>query len=1153
MTTPLQAVPDTQPQTSTEAAHRSDLYPPSFADITRVALREVLDRDHPTPVIDIDSTWLFCRDTRLPADTLTPPAVYTLVDGVIEFFTGGLNWTEAQPLGLYRSPVPGPMATAVEGLDRTALLALFAGTRQVLEMRYSQAIDKYWDTPQQHGKTRRVSFVEQRVRTLRLECQLRVDEGEMDSALYYMLDAALKQSDDKQKNHVPAHGVFGLSLIADNATPMDLCGVFVLTSVRSAVSPASDNQSLGAALLYTPHAGIEAFDSLKQLTDSLSARLIIPASRVGLLSALELQALERLDAGNPTHAPGWQYTPLGSDFMSQLFSRQVTQQKADFAHAVKLAKSLEMDHRSFERLLLQLLKPKTHFDDQIRLHRHDDGLIHARLPGWWQTMNATERSQWLELARHWGEQAVELHRNSVAHFKGEESNPETFVDSYIDSMLDAALKKHGITLAPERIGVTVWHDNRLTRAGFGLTPQGGLPEFKQFSLRGLVHERAETVKFNSAASIRVTDESGKALEKVTPKFIRTVLGQIDTPKAFEDFLTLHLKTSPCAQQLRKTQITLMLVQMRMALLQLEQQSFPLKGRQWLAAVIDAPDARKRAQVDGNRIEARFLKVHNTRLANLLLVVPAGKLESGPVVLCTFGAPDGVVVRWFDSLFHLKTAFLEQEKFRPYLAQQIPAPLRPTTMGILEYDKWLKHWRLPDAMRYMTQPLPIPAVVFHPVTFAPQTKDFLEESHEIKIEHLIAEAQARMADISSTGQSNTLDLIANIALLFLPPPIALPLALGAGFYEAWSGFRKFDADDLEGATQEFISALGYVAVAGAGAVLQPEASGDLLAQTPKRPHLVRTVGRNGQRQIGYLLSPAVAPHFPDAEMRVANDASRFLAVTLDDEACYVRRRFNLFGHSRLYRLDARGGNMLIHADEYAVRNSKGVWALAGGHAARLTLAAAKAAKAALNALTESWPMTEAVVDDTERAQFVTHYRRLSDYSNTEQLPEIAAYSEGGSATINRLLRAGTRNVQTDQFLAQFYQLNELRDVAFRAAYISHAGLERLEQQLGAVFADPGVQSASLNRINASRWSQDNFVTQNATAGNRPAFFIFDGSIAKKNMFTSFLGDHVAIAPSTRLQLQALRQSGGYVYAYFAAPQHIAREVYDLYSGERELMV
>lgn len=1156
MTTLLSPVAGGSPESVLDAALRHDLYPPDFADITRAALREVLDRDHPGVTIDIDRTWLFCRDKRLPANTPMPPAVYTLIESVIELFTGGLNWTKAEPLGLFNSAAPGPLAVEIHGLSPAALLILFAETRQILEARYTQAIDAYWDTSQPNGKTRRISFVEQRVQTLKLECQRRVEEGEMDSALYWMLEAALKSSGfgDGQPATVKAHGVYGLALIAGSAVPMDLCGGFVLTAVSSNIPADSDNQSLGAALLYTPHAGVEGFDSLRRLTESLNQRLLAPGKRLELLAALEHNAREQLDAQSPGTQSRWQYTPLNGDFMDLSFARQITQQKADFGHAVKLARSLEMDHRSFEQLLLRLLKARAHFDNHKHLEQHDAALIQANLPNWWQSMNVDQRRQWLALAQQSGAQAVELHRSSVAHFHAEESNPETFVSRYLDSTLDAALEKHGITLAAERINVTLWFDSGITRVGFALSPHGQPPEFTQFSLRALVHERAETLRLNRASAITVTDDSGAVLEKLTPEFVRTLLAHIDAPKAFDDFLTLQLKNSPYALQLRKGQEALMLAQLRMALLQSEQDpSFPVTGRQWLAAVIDAPDPAKRKTVGADRIEVRFLQVHNTRLANLLLIVPAGKLESGPVLLCTFGAPDGVVLRWFNSLFHLKAAFLEQEKFRPYLAQQISAVHRPTTLGILEYDKWLKHWRLPDAMRYMTQPLPIPAVVFRPVTFVAQTRDFLQESHDIKIEHLIVEAQARLADIGSTGQSNTLELLANIALLFLPPPVALPLALGAAFYEAWSGFRKFDADDLEGATQEFTDALGYVAAAGAGVLLKAQEPAALLEDAPRPPHLVRTVGRDGQRQIGYLLSPAAAPHFPDAGMRVAMDPTRFLTILLDDEPCYVRRRFNLFGHSRLYRLNAQGGNLLVHADEYVVHTRAGAWALAGGHAAPLTRAAQRAAKAALDALVDNWPMNEAMIDEAEKAQFVTRYRQLSDASNSEGLPEIAAYSEGGSATINRTLRSGSRSAQTDQFLTQFYQLHEQRQVAFRATHVSQAGLERLEQQIGGVFADPGVQSASLNRINATRWSKDSFVTQNATTGNHPAFFIFDGSIAKRNMFTGFLGDHVGIAPATRLQLQAMRHSQGYVFAYFATPQHIAREVYDLYSGEKELMV
>ncbi|PHX41608.1 hypothetical protein AO263_00315 [Pseudomonas sp. NZIPFR-PS5] len=126
-------------------------------------------------------------------------------------------------------------------------------------------------------------------------------------------------------------------------------------------------------------------------------------------------------------------------------------------------------------------------------------------------------------------------------------------------------------------------------------------------------------------------------------------------------------------------------------------------------------------------------------------------------------------------------------------------------------------------------------------------------------------------------------------------------------------------------------------------------------------------------------------------------------------------------------------------------------------------------------------------------------------------------------------------------------------AFRAARVTNEGLQQLRRELGAVFVDSGVQSASISRGNAVRWSMDRFVTDQASSNTHPVFLIFAQSVPKKNMFSDFLADHVAIPPGTRLQLRAFEEVNGQAFAYFTAPDNIAYETFDLFTGERELFV
>ncbi|WP_164444393.1 hypothetical protein, partial [Pseudomonas viridiflava] len=98
----------------------------------------------------------------------------------------------------------------------------------------------------------------------------------------------------------------------------------------------------------------------------------------------------------------------------------------------------------------------------------------------------------------------------------------------------------------------------------------------------------------------------------------------------------------------------------------------------------------------------------------------------------------------------------------------------------------------------------------------------------------------------TGQSGWgFDLIASIAILFLPGAIIMPVSLGAGLYKTWSAFSKIDENDLEGAAEEFLSALSYVAIALVGHLALALKPAGIAVKTVRRPHLVRRVGRDGQ--------------------------------------------------------------------------------------------------------------------------------------------------------------------------------------------------------------------------------------------------------------------------------------------------------------------
>ncbi|MCF5827113.1 hypothetical protein GIV31_26760, partial [Pseudomonas syringae] len=356
-----------------------------------------------------------------------------------------------------------------------------------------------------------------------------------------------------------------------------------------------------------------------------------------------------------------------------------------------------------------------------------------------------------------------------------------------------------------------------------------------------------------------------------------------------------------------------------------------------------------------------------------------------------------------------------------------------------------------------------------------------------------------------------------------------------------------------AAEEVLSAISYLAIALVGHLalaLKPAVSA---TKKPRRPHLIRRVGRDGQVQIGYLLSHSKAPRFANSKLIVTMDPKRFVAIEVEGQTCFLSRRANMFGHSRLYRVNPMDATQLVHEQEFALRSTSGTWKIVGKQIPRMSQTAIRNAQSRLASLTTHWPASLEEASSTERLAFETDYLALAKTSNAENFSEIVAYVEGGSMDINPLLRSGVRNATTRKFLRQFHKLKAWEGTAFRATYVSSDGVACLEREVGAVFTDNGVQSASVSRANASRWSQDGFVSRNANAENHPVFFIYAPGVPKKNMFTGFLGDHVAIPPGTYVQLGATKRINGQLFAWFDAPEQLVDQTYDLYTGEPEWWV
>jgi hypothetical protein len=1151
---PTPAAPTTRPPVPT-------LFPPSFLDVVDLSFQAILGREHPDLSIDTQNTWL----------NLYQGTSLWLRDSLIDVFLGRLTLADQDRLGWFTAADTVADADRIPGLAPQQIQALYTQLSDNLIKDYNTALLEYWEVVETDGKSRRTLFLAEFLEALRLEARAGVEQRTLTTSQAAMLETVLRYSQDQNPDALQQHGIYSLSLSKSQQAPMEMAGCFVLSHVCNVGAPEVSDGRMGVVVLYTPNRGLEGFASLPALSESLSQRLADPTEKWWLLKNTDLASANTVE-DNPTPSQGriahnWNYIPMGGNFLSVQFIRQRSKQASDFTHCVEIAKARKLDQPAFLALLDDMLDPRYQFDNYLNLDRNERNIVHACMPDAWRDMSSKDKTDWLVQAKTYGGSIVELQLTTEEQRKNPELDSKAFLDAYVHDTLKTLLRSRHITLSPSSLVVEMTYESWPVPVAFpSPTFMPDSSNNKQLvsrsSLKALALEKPDRLKLDYVQTIVVKDANNAPVPQLNAEVIKALLKQIDLEGAFERFLTERLKTSAYGQHLHAKSDQLTLAHMRLGWWAAKHSGFEPVGLRWISAVLDAPKTSNRQPLTSagsptpEAINIRFMKINDTPLSNVMLITPASTQERRAMVVCTLNAPDGVVFRWFSSTAAFRRGLLNNGAFTEYLLLQLPVTKRPAALTSIEADLWLRQYRFPAVFKYQPQIVPLPGLLWELETYTEPSPDFLAQNHRIKIEHMISDAtlywdQSRTQP--SPDYSALAQLAISVALLFLPTPVMIPVALGMGLYAAWEGFRSIEEHDYQGAAGELLIALGYLVPAGIGKwSLSQELASPISAARPSPP-LVRTLGPDGQPRIGYLLSHSGPPRLGGTRALTPFNTANFSSVDIDDEVFLVSKHFNLFGHAKLYRQSKINPKVLVHSGEYAQRSKTGVWLKAPYRPRGTGPHIYRQAARELESLTLNWPTSAADLSLAEKARFESDFMKLANTSNTAFMPDVLSYCEAGSAEFNQLLRAGTRNTITHQFLRQFYQLNDYQGMAFRVTHVSAAGLQRLKSRLGLNFSDKGVQSASVSRFNAAAWSQEQFITQHATPDNQLVFMVFDKSVPKKNLFSHLLGDHVGVAPGTPMQLTASQETAGHSFFYFTSPQDLGNELFDVYSGEREILV
>ncbi|MFQ6347553.1 hypothetical protein ACQRBV_24885 [Pseudomonas sp. R11F] len=244
--------------------------------------------------------------------------------------------------------------------------------------------------------------------------------------------------------------------------------------------------------------------------------------------------------------------------------------------------------------------------------------------------------------------------------------------------------------------------------------------------------------------------------------------------------------------------------------------------------------------------------------------------------------------------------------------------------------------------------------------------------------------------------------------------------------------------------------------------------------------------------------------------------------------------------------------LVSSGKIAKPDNAGVWRRrgveGGGKISEAFSQKYRNARKELAGVVEKHKQSGGALSEQQKDEFTKTLTKLVGESNADDFEHVGTYTRAGSDFVNQPLRANRRTPELEAFLREFDQLKPYEGKAYRSAFVTPEGANRLKNGVGKVFQDPGVQSASATVHNSVEWEGwAKGVAKGQGQGTQQVVYVFDESIPKKNVSTSFLKDHVAIGAGQPVKVLAVQEHGGKLFVYFSSPSEVPDHLYNIYNG------
>lgn len=802
---------------------------PDFQSITCTTLRAALNLAFPAlhQPIDLDDIYVTTYVNEivvLPGDDAVPQrrptSSMTLRQALQNTISSGhAPQYDSQQTGFFYAAgnaVNNP-AEVVPGMHMTAHVATFADVLQRVadnsSTTYQKACRDFWNRPDPAsaaGLTPKAQLISAYRQQRLAESRLRAADNTLTASGEQLLRrACITDNPQAIRNSL---GMFSIALRSDTAaTAIPMAGISVLT--RSA-NETPDTTS-GPVLLTIPGQGLMEFSSSAEYRAKLQQWFDDRGQRAILLRYVAQQDRDHAeDSRNSVrYDTPFQYDVISTPLIADRIQSLLDQQDLDMTDTFNAARR---QRREPDAGLDKVRDLKPAFDMADMQTTRQELLVTQFL----QNASADDIANWrLDLQQYLA--VLQNTQTSGLPLMRQYFDP-AFLNVYARDKVRAQVKHDlDFDLDPDQVIVT-------TQTYFEHRP----PIPNPTTIRKVPFQRTLTALALANASqlgdagwneLAVKDSDGYTVPHMTHDYLSGMLRNIDIGHRYQELLQTHLLDSDEARAREKQYM-----QFLAARLQLDSREAKIKGdisedsMCWVRAVLK----RTPTILNGQALQARQPSLNGKPLGNILLFgtqapvlaghapqfstpisqgyrhhlssqTPFRNTGTSKVVLYTPDAPDGKRLREFASRVEMKRSFIQNPAMRDYLLQQLGRSRQAAVSSGLANGNI-------------------------DVSDSAIAGNFLQASYRMQAQRIMADADARTnsnAEDDAQGRWDKINLALDIAGIFLPPKVTIPLSLlraaasFSGINEALEDDRKEDAWQ---AFFEGLAHLGGAALDGTGA-------------------------------------------------------------------------------------------------------------------------------------------------------------------------------------------------------------------------------------------------------------------------------------------------------------------------------------------------